>query len=292
MSGNHPERCLPPEQSSTPTKDIQSTSIHNLPSEILTKIIERILPEDVPNIYDANTQYCTRYRTSRKLEFRPRWPRPREYAIEHRYAILYTNKRFHAETLRILQARTFHIKIGERALFSANAAEGGINWARDLVFPGLELRNIRELVVEITPTDFWRFWTMVNTALKGLFDQQLGPRGPLKRLRIDLKDTYESNHWRWTRDNSGSLRAHVAAQDYESALQLFREIILSAGHCEIRLPYWMRRSSVAKRIFEEWAKPSVQVRIMPVPGPVECKAQEVGCRGWAELAPLPDSLLP
>lgn len=296
MSGNHLERCLPAEQRSALSKIIQSTSINDLPSEILTKIIKQTLPKDIPDTYNANQEYHSTFGRSFKLGFAHSRPRPREYAIEYRFAILYTNKRLHAVTLHVLQARIFLIKIGEVALTSTNAADKDPDWVWDPVFPGLDLSNIRELVIWIAPSDLWNFWTMAKTASKRLCDQQLIPRGPLKALRIELEDVDESDDWPfWILMPDGddvSLQTPVAAEDYENVLESFEEIVLSAAHCEIYLPYWMERSSVTKCIIEKWARLGAQTRIMPSPAPECTRDQEIGGRERAEMAPLPDSLLP
>jgi len=292
MSENHLERYSPPKQPSVPTKNNQSTSISSLPSEILTKIIEQVLPNDIPSTYNVDEESYPECRASCKFgTIHPR-PRPREHAIEHRYAVLYTNKRFHAVTLRILQARQFRIRIGERAFNLTAAADGGINWVWDPVFPGLDFSRILELVVEIAPTDFWSFWDNVNTALKNLCSQQLVPRGPLKRLRIKVNDTDWSTYWRfgvWSGRDLVPLRTNIAVQDYENVLKRFREVVSKTDHCEIQLPYWIARSSAAKRIAVEWAMMRAQICIIPAAGLSDYEVEGRQCAG---LSPLPDSLLP
>ncbi len=292
MSEDHLERYPPPKQLSMPTKNIRSTSISSLPSELLTKIIEQVLPNNIPSTYNVDQESYPECRTSLKLgTLHPR-SRPRERVIEHRYAILYTTKRLHAETLRILQARTFRIRIGERAFNLTAAANGGINWVWDPVFPGLDFSKILEMVVEIAPTDFWSFWDNVNTALKNLCGQQLVPRGPLKRLRIEVNDTDWSTCWRfgvWSAGDLVPLRTNIAVHDYENVLKRFREVVSKTDHCEIQLPYWTARSSAAKRFVVEWAMMGAQICIMPAAGLSDYEVEGRQCAG---LSPLPDSLLP
>lgn len=294
MSENHLEGCSPPEQvPATPTKNFQSTSISSLPSEILSNIIGQALPDRIPSTYNVDEESYPECRTSFKFGTIHPQPRPRGRAIEYRYAVLYSNKRLHAETLRILQARIFRINIGERAFSTASAADARINWVWDPVFPGLDFSNILELVVEIAPTDFRSFWSNVNTALKNLCDQQLIHRGPLKRLRIKVNDTDWSTYLRFGVWTVGALvppRTDIAVHDYENVLKRFWGVVSKAEHSQIQLPYWMARSSAAKRIAEEWAMMGAQTLIMPAPRPLGTKDQEIGGRQWAGLAPLPDSL--
>lgn len=182
---------------------------------------------------------------------------------------------------------------GERAFNLTAIADGNIDWLWDPVFPGLDLSRILELLVEIAPTDFWSFWDNINTALKNLCNQQLVPRGPLKRLRIEINDTDWSTYWRFGVWTAGDLvplvRTNIAVQDYENVLKRFREVVSKTDHCEIQLPYWIARSSAAKRIAVEWAIMGAQICIMPAAGLSDYEVEGRQCAG---LSPLPDSLLP
>lgn len=258
-------------------------------------IIRQVLPRDIPSTYNVDEESYPECRASCKLGTIRSRPRPREHEIRCRYAILYTNKRLHTVTLRILQQRTFRTRISERALNLIAAADGDIDWLWDPVFPGLDFSKILEMVVEIAPTDFWSFWDNVNTALKNLCGQQLVPRGPPKRLRIEVNDTDWSTYWRfgvWTAGDLVPLRTNIAVQDYENVLKRFREIVAKADQCQIQLPYWIARSSAAERIAEEWANMGGQTWIMPSPGLSGSRDYEVEGRQCAGLSPLPHSLLP
>jgi len=169
------------------------------------------------------------------------------------------------------------------------------NWVWTPALPGLDFSKIRELVVELAPTDLWSFWDGANTALKDLCEQQLVSRGPIKRLRIEVKATHWRNHPRlgtWTAGDFVPRRTDVAARDFRNVLRLFKEAVSSAGHCDICLPFWMQRSTVSGLIAEDWTKLGARIWFMPAPGPATCKAGEVGGVEWAEMAPLPDNFLP
>jgi len=157
------ERYSPIALAASPTKNPQPGSLGNLPIEIPTTIIEQALPKNIPNNSDVDVQSCSGCMSRLKITAPHPDQRPRSQ-LGHRYAILYINKKIYAETLRILRARTFRIKIGQGHFFCMAPATENMrrtNIARPLaagewgpVFPGLDLGKIRELAIDIAPTDF------------------------------------------------------------------------------------------------------------------------------------------
>jgi len=227
----------------SPTESPQRVSLENLPIEILTTIIEQALPKDIPNQYDVVIESCTGCLEALKFITPHTVRRPRSQ-MEHRYAILYINKKIHAEALRILRARTFRIKIRHRNLFvwdlrSTRSASDCLHMgsgAQVPVFPGLDLGKIRKLAIEIAPADFQSIWYHARNALSALCERQLFPRGPIKRLYFLIEDM--------TRSKEDPLdpfflffpRITPAFEDYENVLQSCEQVVPAADHARYVCP--------------------------------------------------------
>jgi len=282
----------------SPTESPQRVSLENLPIEILTTIIEQALPKDIPNQYDVVIESCTGCLEALKFITPHTVRRPRSQ-MEHRYAILYINKKIHAEALRILRARTFRIKIRHRNLFvwdlrSTRSASDCLHMgsgAQVPVFPGLDLGKIRKLAIEIAPADFQSIWYHARNALSALCERQLFPRGPIKRLYFLIEDM--------TRSKEDPLdpfflffpRITPAFEDYENVLQSCEQVVPAADQCEIRLPYWMERHEAKDRLVEKWGKLGASIVFMPAPFLCLSGEQEEFVRRLEELAPLAKGLL-
>lgn len=115
------ERYSPLALSASPTKDIRPASLGTLPNEILTTIIEQALPKDSPNEFEVDVESRSGCMDALKITAPHPNKRPRSQ-LEHRYAVLYINKKIYAEKLPILRARTFRIKIGHGHSFRAASA--------------------------------------------------------------------------------------------------------------------------------------------------------------------------
>lgn len=297
--------------SATPTQYPQLASLETLPNEVLATIIAQALPKDVPTEFDVDVESCSECMDALQITAPHPNKRP-ESQLEHRYAILYINKRIYTETLRILRARTFRIKIGQGHFFCTALAPENMqrtnikrlltNGDWGLVFPGLDLRMIRELAIDIEPTDFQGVWDHVNNALSALCAGQLLLRGPIKKLCIKVKDMECSEYvpvigpwlvWRVANDPlEFVLRITPAFQDYNNVLQPCERIASAADECEIQLPYWMERHEAKDRLIEDWGKlGAASIVFMPAPFPCLSSEQEAFIRRLNELAPLPNDLL-
>jgi len=284
------ERDSPPGNPPLSAGDIQPAFLETLPSEILTNIIERVLPKYYSTTYDVAMEANPKYNRYNFGQVYYALPPP----FERRLPILYINKKMYAVALYILQARTFRIEFCERALINPVPLDEQIEWEWKPVFPGLDLTMIRELVIEITPTESRIFWHILSVAMKNLCKQQLLPRGPVKKLSVKVKDAlWSCNRFSqlWEGLIDEPVRTAIAFEDYENVIQPFKKIIPAVGQCDIYLPYWTERHSGKDRIVEEWAKLGARVLFMRPGGPFSTQEGELGGRQQAELLPLPEFLL-
>jgi len=209
--------------------------------------------------------------------------RPR-FQTQHRYATLYINKKIYAETLRILRSRTFRIKI-EQGNFLCMASTTEKEWGP--VFPGLDLGKIRELAIDIAPTHFHSDWYHARNALSALCEGQLFPRGPVKKLCVQVEEMKRSENdplWFFQKE-------FLDFEDYKNVLQPCERVVAAADQCEIRLPYWMERHEAKDRLIEEWGKLGASIVFVPASFSRLSSEEEELFRRLEELAPLPKGLL-
>lgn len=260
----------------------QPASLVGLPSEILAAIITYVLPPDV------HQWYCLcRYDLS------PTFGGPQQQS-SYRYAVLSVSKRLLAISLHILESRHFGIKINEKAFLSETSFDKQVDWIAKPPCPGLDLTRIPELVVELVPTDSRVVWDRLRATMADLCSQQLLPRGPLKKLRLEIGDVDWSHRFR-LRSWEGlpvivwpSVPVNIG--DYKNVLEPFKEVASMAGQCEIWLPYWMERCKGRDHLVQEWGQ--LGARVLFRGGSFLSRDMEIRSREWDELAPLPDELFP
>lgn len=170
-----------------------------------------------------------------------------------------------------------------------------------LVFPGLDLGKIRALGIDFEPTDFKGVWDHVKNALSALYEGQLLPRGPIKKLCIQGKDMERREYVPmigsqlvWCMANHPSefvSRIALAFEDYNSVLQPCQRVASAADRCEKHLPYWMERHEAKDRLVEEWGRLGASIIFTSAPFPCLSSEQEVMSRRLAKLTPLAEDLL-
>jgi len=286
------ERYSPMAFSASPTKPTQPALLGTLPIEIITTIIEQVLPKNVPNEFNIDLDSCFECVEALKMTAPHPDQQPRSQT-EHRYAILYINKKIYPETLRILRARTFRIKIGQGNLLCMASTTEKIRerlftdevWGP--VFPGLDLRELSELAIDIAPTRFHSDWSHARNVLSALCEEQLFPRGPIKKLSIKVEDMKRSKMdplWFFQKE-------FLDFEDYKNVLQPCERVVAAADQCEIHLPYWMERHEAKDRLIEEWGKLGASIVFVPASFSCLSSEEEELFRRLEELAPLPKDLL-
>lgn len=304
------------DQSKTPTEPPQPASLGTLPREIIAAIIRNVFPNKIhiPATYVGDVPYP---QYSRKCQYeRGKVIAFKNSKTEHQlkmnppqcfpFAVLHLNQRFYAQTRRMLYDRTFRISIGECAFYFRDAAEmaysaqHSVDWTWIDVFPGLDLSQVLELVIEIAPTDYRGFWYNVKNALENLCQTELLPRGPIMKLKIELKDMRVSRHWKDSKDRRSlscftkyqpaDARISARFEDYDAVLEPLKEAMKQAGHSEIILPYWMECRGMKERIVERWGsnRTSVALDVNHTPSG---RFQQNGCRHMFDLARLPKEYL-
>lgn len=277
------QRYSPLALSVSPTKNTRPASLGTLPIEIITTIIEQALPKNVPNEFNIDVESCFECVEALKTTAPHPDQRPR-IQTQHRYATLYINKKIYAETLRILRARNFRIKIGQ-GNFLCMASTTEKEWGP--VFPGLDLGKIRELAIDIAPTHFHSDWYHARNALSALCEGQLFPRGPIKKLCIKVEDMKRSENdplWFFQKE-------FLDFEDYKNVLQPCERVVAAADQCEIRLPYWMERHEAKDRLIEQWGKLGASIVFVPASFSCLSSEEEELFRRLEELALLPKGLL-
>ncbi|KAL8794206.1 MAG: hypothetical protein Q9195_003274, partial [Heterodermia aff. obscurata] len=252
-------------------------SLTTLPNELLATIVSLSLPRFVPRIYHAYS-----YHNSSALP-----NHPTGHAPANRYSVLYINKRIHATALHVLHCHQFRISINEFSFLDAPQQKADAhrwyktrgpltgheaNWTWQKAFPGLDLREIRELMVKIYPSSIESFWCSARSAVRALCERQLERRGPIRKLVIEVHDVTYSEIDRETAWSGGMLREvpkkGIRSEDYEDVLEPFKEVVSRAGQCEIRLPYWMGIRLVRKkRLLKAWGDLGAKVVFVPLDGP-------------------------
>lgn len=71
------------------------------------------------------------------------------------------------------------------------------DWKWVDLFPGLDLSQVRELVVEISPTNFYGLWFNLANAAQNLCQDELLPRGPLRKLTLKIEDIGDCECYLW-----------------------------------------------------------------------------------------------
>ena len=236
-----------------------------LPNELIATIVELALPTNIPSTYfvhlgpySSHIPPGMRHRDRKKPE------------DEHRYAVVYVNKRFNAEAVRILQARQFRIEMDEMSFYEEEPERQADKdwwyelcgpftgcerrWSWSKTFPGLDLRAIDELVIHITPSSMGSFWCSATNAVRSLCEKQLEPRGPIKKLVIQVDDMEESDiegplRWSWE-ELEKVPEEDLDVKDYAEVLKSFEKIMSLAGECEILLPPWMERLEMKDQILK------------------------------------------
>ena len=255
-----------------------AASMATLPTELISMIVELSLPEDI-----AST-YCVRPEPYTPARIEPSSPTPRKPLDETRYAVAYVKKRFNAEAMRILHPRQFRIEINEKSFhhwpgdaddedwwFRTYGALTGCErrWSWCKTFPGLHLREIKELVVDITPSNLESFWYSATNAVRSLCENQLVPRGPIRKLVLqvhDMKESGISSEVVVIRDRKFAMLPVIGidGKDYEEVLDPFKDILRLAEEREIRIPYWMNRSTKGSTDMKLWGDVGVKVVFVPL----------------------------
>ena len=164
-------------------------------------------------------------------------------------------------------------------------------WSWSKTFPGLDLRAIQELVIDIAPSSLGSFWCSATNAVRSLCEKQLEPRGPIRKLVIQVHDMKESDihgplRWSWE-ELEEVPEEGIDVEDYEDVLKPFEKIVSMAGESEIRLPYWMERHTETKeQLLKTWGDLSAGVIFVPLAGPTIFSGEEAGARRDQELVPL------
>ena len=164
-------------------------------------------------------------------------------------------------------------------------------WSWSKTFPGLDLRAIQELVIDIAPSSLGSFWYSATNAVRSLCEKQLEPRGPIRKLVIQVHDMKESDihgplRWSWE-ELEEVPEESIDVEDYEDVLKPFEKIVSLAGENEIRLPYWMERHTETKeQLLKTWGDLSAGVIFVPLAGPGIFSGEEAWARRDQELVPL------
>lgn len=243
------------------------TSIADLPSELLAEIVALALPEDVPSTHVANAGPKTGGSIPELVGLFFRGVLRGLMQPRHPYATLYVSRRFHAEAIRVLRARQFKVIINERFTRTKSAYRPGCILDRRASFPGLDLRSIQGLTIEIQPTNLPRFWRHIKSNAATLCTKRLLPRGRLRRLTIKINDMRESTLM--TQAVSKRYRPRdcvVKSDDYLALLEHFVEVVVLAYQCEIHLPYWMQAAPAQDKLeLREWEYAGARIVFSPPP---------------------------
>lgn len=274
-------------------------SFATLPSELLAEIIGLALPDNIPNVYVSNIKPRIRGDFSEACKSFIRGLLPGSRRRVHRYAVLYVSKQFHAEAIRILEGHHFSITLTERLLQNFWQHNMPVGLRSDLVgyrrayFPGLDLRNIRGLSICIQPTSLTSFWPYINDQIFILCSKHLLPRGPLRSLTVEIEDMRESEVTAevLTINRFRPSGITVRSEDYLALLEHLKQVIIEAGQCEIRLPYWMSRinaGGVLKLV--SWKLLGAKVGFVPYRVGTSSTRNEADTRVTRGLVPLSDEL--
>ena len=104
----------------------ESASLATLPTELIATIIEHALPDDIPSTYHAHLGPYSSHIPLCLLE--DRWRRQKARMPKNQYAVVYVNKRFNAEAVRILQSRQFRIEIDEMSFHEVPERQADKDW--------------------------------------------------------------------------------------------------------------------------------------------------------------------
>ena len=123
-------------------------------------------------------------------------------------------------------------------------------------YPGLDLSQVRDLTINITPSNWPYYWARARSACVFSSNKRLLPSLPLKMFRIVLADTVGILGWDLlTQWNYSDLRYSprlATLEDLEKVIQIFVEVASLARQCELYLPRWIECDTEKERIFEEW----------------------------------------
>lgn len=130
-------------------KKPKAVSLSTLPTELITTIVEHALPDDIASTYSVHLgPYSPGLLSDRRK------PAPPD---SNRYAVVYVDRRFNAEAVRMLHARQFRIEINEMSFHEGPEPQAikhwydtsgqltgyEATWDWHMTFPGLDLREIQ-----------------------------------------------------------------------------------------------------------------------------------------------------
>ena len=137
----------------TKPQESKAVSLSTLPTELIATIVEHALPNNIASTYTVHLEPYSSHISPGLLSHRSK-PAPPD---ANRYAVVYVNKGFNAEAVRILQARQFRIEINEMSFREDSVRQTGKHWYDEdnqlvgyegqwdwhMTFPGLDLRQIQ-----------------------------------------------------------------------------------------------------------------------------------------------------
>lgn len=263
-------------------------------------IVSLILPRDIPTEYHTkgkvlysgrrDTQVTERFEICNKASHSPR-----RAGNQHRYSILYI-RRFHAEALRLMHARTFSIKLTEHA-FETNtslapmeyAAAKRVQWHWTSVFSNITFSEAHGLILEISPVDIEGFWPNATSALRSLCSSRNLTDGRIKKLLVIVNDM------RCTCKDVPRIRPMVprvrsiqpTLEQYGEALKPLKWVVSSALQCDLYLPYWLMKYKARHELVWEWERRGARVVFEPSVCQGRSDEEESRKRVSLGLAPLP-----
>lgn len=239
-----------------------TSPLMRLPQELRLMILKYILPTDTDGpstislwpfekewrketyVLDSSDMYPSRFALRRFVK-----------------GITMVNRQLYYEAMAVLYAQSFVIRISENTFRPSGAdfhcilrtAIEGVNWQwRDLL-PGLNLSRVRELKIEIVPSDYPGVWENAYSCLINLcrmIERSTASQG-LRKLAIEITETKMSaaNYspvpmWDWDPEE-------MTYHDIIFTLDAIGRCLRNVKDCEIRVPNWASNDQRLMNVMEE-----------------------------------------
>ena len=235
-----------------------SVGLLDLPSELLSHIIEYVLPlEDVIQVEIADWNRGWQCRDRRiTLYARYCWQHPdiKLPLRQVRFDVRSVNRQLIKEATAVIHRRSVEVILSSETawndLFESMVTAEEIECHRlNPILPWLDFSQLHELIIKVEPFDLVSFWPTMQTVGQLLIKDRLShslPRLHLVFAEMQRTRTPPGGHY------IDIKRTKAKFGDYESAINLFENAARNAPACRLYLPCWMEKHRHCRRLLDLW----------------------------------------